>query len=265
MDGGALSVTNGTFTGGTTSDMSFTGSGNITLPTVTNGLDDITFDRTGNSLILGVDISIDGALYIPNGDLDINGKTLTFTGVSSFSGLLKGSTSSNIIINGTGTWGDMNFAAGAQTLGNLTINRTNTGIIGLASDLTIDNGSGTGVFNLVVGQFTINAGSTLSIQDKLLFDGGSIVTTGTLVFLNGSTYEHSVGGGVIPTATWNSGSTCLITGVTATAPSGLGQNFHHFTWNCPGQYQSESTLGALVNIAGNFTVENTGATTHFDS
>ncbi len=95
---------------------------------------------------------------------------------------------------------------------------------------------------------------------------GTVVNTGTitnvtatkLLFNNGSTYQHSQNGGVIPTATWNLNSTCSITGVVGTIPIGLGQAFGNLTWNCPGQTVS-TTPTITYNIQGNLTIQNTGS------
>ncbi|MFY7883488.1 MAG: beta strand repeat-containing protein, partial [Dolichospermum sp.] len=72
------------------------------------------------------------------------------------------------------------------------------------------------------------------------------------------TYRHAFASGTVPTATWASGSTCEITGTTTTAPSGLGQSFHHFTWNCTSQTATTTVSGALVTINGNFNILSTG-------
>ncbi len=75
----------------------------------------------------------------------------------------------------------------------------------------------------------------------------------TLSFEAGSSYDHQQDGGSIPTANWNTSSTCLISGITGTALSGgLNQNFGHFTWNCPGQTASVIDFnGSLTTVTGN--------------
>ncbi len=127
-----------------------------------------------------------------------------------------------------------------------------------ADQLTINNG----------GQLNINATRTLTINDGAgtdvdvsgtLQNSGTITNTaGTMVFNNGGQYNHAftTTGGTIPTATWNTGSTCNIAGYTANAivPAGIsGQNFQNFTWNNPSQ-TTAGALGTDINIAGNLTL-----------
>lgn len=68
------------------------------------------------------------------------------------------------------------------------------------------------------------------------------------------TYEHRFNGGNLPIATWATGSTCLVTNVTTTAPGNNGQNFYHFTWasNSTGQRDilSTSSIGGNLTISG---------------
>lgn len=91
---------------------------------------------------------------------------------------------------------------------------------------------------------------------------GNLSGLTSITFQNGSTYEHNVSGGVIPTATWNSGSTVLITGNpagTTALPSGLGQSFHHFTYNPTLQTGVNLSFGGnLTTVNGNLTIVNTG-------
>lgn len=162
---------------------------------------------------------------------------------------------------------------------------------------TLANGSGYIHLTTVQsgGQLTINSGATLYIandgtsQIDLKVDGtlsnlgtlatngncsvqvnGSLINAGTvsvnnsgdvLTFESGSTYQHNRDGGTIPTATWSNGSTCLITGITATAPGGINQSFHHFKWDCAGQTGNVGpNFNDGITITGNFTVSNTGGT-----
>jgi hypothetical protein len=77
---------------------------------------------------------------------------------------------------------------------------------------------------------------TLNVNGKILNQGGGSVNIGGSVnFNNGSEYEHAANGGAIIMSTWNIGSLCNITTVTSNRPSNSNQNFHNFTWNCPGQ------------------------------
>jgi hypothetical protein len=118
------------------------------------------------------------------------------------------------------------------------------------------------------GQVTVNSGQTLTIADGTGTDltvNGTLVNSGTLTFNtgitatfgSGSIYQHAKDAGTIPTATWNANSTCSITGITTTIPTGLGQAFSNFTWNCANQ-TAATTPTTTYNIQGNLTVQNTG-------
>ncbi|HLK30129.1 MAG TPA: hypothetical protein VKT28_16225, partial [Puia sp.] len=74
----------------------------------------------------------------------------------------------------------------------------------------------------------------------------------TLLINSGGSYTHALNGGTIPTASWNIASNCVVSGVTSTAPSGLGQGFGNFTWSS--NLSSDLALNsALKTINGNFT------------
>ncbi len=124
----------------------------------------------------------------------------------------------------------------------------------------------------------INAGDTVTV-DIAESDSGTIVVngylkdvaglttkTGMVTFNNGSTYELAYNGGSnvpgIPAATWNAGSTCLITGSNGTISSTTGynanQNFYNLTINAA--LTSNKDLGMYNNtINGNLTINNTGS------
>jgi hypothetical protein len=57
---------------------------------------------------------------------------------------------------------------------------------------------------------------------------------------------------------WVNGSTCEVSGVTSDLPSGLEQNFHHFTWDCSGQALDVSMGWNGDTIGGNINIRNTG-------
>jgi uncharacterized repeat protein (TIGR02543 family) len=72
--------------------------------------------------------------------LDLNGNTMTLTstvGGTDAAGSLKGSATSNLVLNGTGAMGTIRFQSGSQTLGNFTVNRTSSGTVTLGSPLTV--------------------------------------------------------------------------------------------------------------------------------
>jgi hypothetical protein len=115
---------------------------------------------------------------------------------------------------------------------------------------------------------------TIASTDSVIFDvpvtitgtlvnqstrSSTVGTAGSLTVANGGTYQHAANGGPIPTATWATGSTCLVTGSTSTAPSNANQNFYNFTWNCTGQTGGLNVGWNGNTIGGNLSVLGTGA------
>jgi hypothetical protein len=80
----------------------------------------------------------------------------------------------------------------------------------------------------------------------------------TINFNNGSKYTHDVNASLIPVATWNTNSTCYVTGLTNTAPSNLNQSFADFTYESPDHAQIVNFNSALTTITGDFTVKHAG-------
>lgn len=144
-------------------------------------------------------------------------------------------------------------------------------IIASGGTLNVVDGPGTdlGIYNdffdfstvITNGALTLNQGATIGEFDGFGFNTPSGMT---LSFNNGGTYNHNyTSNGTIPYATWNPGSTCAITGfISGSAPTGLDQTFHHFTWNCLSS-TGNAILGLTSSSAfnGDFTVlsTNTGA------
>jgi hypothetical protein len=88
---------------------------------------------------------------------------------------------------------------------------------------------------------------------------------GSITIANGGTYNHNRDGGALPSIAqmnWATGSTCLITGVTATSPTNLAHNYHHFIWNSTGQTVAVGMgypATTPYTITGDFTVNSTGS------
>ncbi len=166
------------------------------------------------------------------------------------------SSSAQTLTTGNGSGTDLDIPAGSS----LTIGGANALTITLASNSTA-NVSGTLSINSVA-IYNTNGTTVVTTVDGSIVNSGTVNTGlfggAKLVFSAGSSYQHSQNGGVVPTSTWNSNSTCLITGTTTTNPTGIGQSFANFSWNCPGQ-SINTTLGLLFSISGNFTTNNTGS------
>jgi xylan 1,4-beta-xylosidase len=119
------------------------------------------------------------------------------------------------------------------------------------------------------GYLVINPGIQLYVKDGIGTDlavNGTLINSGSLTqeasatisFLDGSRYVHEQNGGSIPVSIWGKGSTCEVSGVTSNSPSGLVQNFYHFTWNCSGQATDVSMGWNGDTIGGNINIQSTG-------
>jgi hypothetical protein len=181
----------------------------------------------------------------------------------------------------TGNWSDASTwevydgsawgpASTAPTSANNTINILNGHTVTInqavsADQVTVETGGKVTVSNVTL-TIANGAGNDFTVDGTLELTGssGTIVTTGTLVFDAGGTYIHNRDKGVIPSATWNISSTCVITGMLATdyadvtASSSYNQTFGNFTWNCPSQTAEIGLYGNLRTVKGNFTVISTG-------
>ena len=156
-----------------------------------------------------------------------------------------GTTVDQVVINASG--------------GNLRINQGIT--------MTVADGSGT----------DIQINGTLTMRDDGFFTGstmtviGQIVNAGTftrlaglspVTFNSGSSWEHAIDGTALPAqpnVTWNSGSTCLITGVVSSIPANMDQNFHDFTWNCTSQSGTLDFGWTTRTMTGDVTITDTNA------
>ncbi len=84
-------------------------------------------------------------------------------------------------------------------------------------------------------------------------------STGTLTFADGSTYEQARNGGWVPTATWESGSTFLITGSISSAPDNRNQSYHHLIFDTDSLISNLNMALDEVTIGGNVSVISTGS------
>ncbi|HCM75512.1 MAG TPA: hypothetical protein DIS90_03965, partial [Cytophagales bacterium] len=137
--------------------------------------------------------------------------------------------------------------------GILTIQNGGTLIVrdGVGTDLTVEEADFITTFS--DGLVTVQSGG-------LLENRGSVSSNASNLIINsGGEYRHNRNSGVIPTASYQSGSTVRITGITSSAiTGGLGQSFHHFIWDCPSQGATGGFLnGNITSIGGDFTINNT--------
>ncbi len=174
----------------------------------------------------------------------------TATDVDMITRVLLSKTSGTQTLESTGQTGLIDFNVAASNA-QCVISATKTFILSSTATMTIANGTSAPDL-LVDGTFRNSAAPTV---------------TGTITFSSTGTYEHNftTTAGTIPTATWNTTSTCYIMGYTtgggnAFQPLNLGQSFGNFTWNTPALSSTNANLGGnLTTINGNFTVENTNS------
>ncbi len=176
--------------------------------------------------------------------------------------------------NGSGDWGtadNWQTYTGSSWITAVSPPSSSSGVITIRNGHTINVAVALTADQVVIeagAQVSVNSGITWTIADGTdavdcivdgtLYNEGTVATTGVLAFNSGSEYRHAMDGGTIPTATWNTTSTCIITGITGTSPSGFNQSFGNFTWNC-----SSQTVTAAMNsnstVQGDFILSGTGS------
>lgn len=115
-----------------------------------------------NGVTLASAVTIGGVLELTQGILSVGNQTLTLSGtVVVGTGSVGVTTSSSIIVNGTGALGALPFAGGAQTIGNFTLNRTSSGTATFNNNVTID-----GILTLTNGDLVFN-NQTLTLRGTL--------------------------------------------------------------------------------------------------
>lgn len=178
--------------------------------------------------------------------------------------------------NGSGNWATPEIwqtysgsmwitATSAPTNESGTITIRNGHTITVAENVTADQ-----VVIQPEGKVIVTSGITFTIADGtndtdcsvdgIIENSGTVTPTGVLSFNSGSTYQHKINGGVIPTAVWDANSLCLITGIVSASPAGLGQSFGNFTWNCETQSSSPNVFfNSDAEVKGDFLLLSTGS------
>ena len=146
-----------------------------------------------------------------------------------------------------------------------TITIMNTHTVTVTGSVTIDETTieAGGTLNLNSGiTLTLNngTGTDVDVYGTFIQSAGTLTNNGQLVFQNSGYFEQAKVGAAIPTATWNTGSTCLVTGWLTTIGGGLNQTFYNFTFNSSNWSSTMTSMepnGMQVN--GLFKVVNTGS------
>lgn len=103
-----------------------------------------------------------------NKRVDLNGNTLTINGAISGSGVIRGTTTSSIVVNGSGN------------MGSLMLDQTTDGTTNALRNLTVNVGTGTVADS-------ISLGSKLNLTGTLYLNNGKLNTNGNLVLISNST------------------------------------------------------------------------------
>ena len=113
----------------------------------------------------------------------------------------------------------------------------------------------------VRGVDTVRVDIPVELRGLLVVEDNGVVevTTGSLRFMDGSTYEHARDGGSVPVGTWGEGSTFLLTGTKQDAPANRNQNFYHVVFNTPNLGRNRDMGWDDVTIGGTIRVVNTGS------
>ena len=228
LSSGVLTVGAGTLTMGNLSNIEAaggtiitTGGGLLALDSLHNITYRVTSSLTGMELGgLGVDsiivntpgtvtmtasITVKGALSLASGTLVLAGNTLTFGTtanlLTSGTGTITGSTSSNVIVNTLGGLaGALRFAAGPGGILNSLVINTTSGVTTLGSNLSINN-----LLTLTSGALAI-AGNTLTLNPT-----GNIAAAGTGTLTGGalSNLVINTTGGLATALTFTAGANML--------------------------------------------------------
>lgn len=236
---------------------------------------DVTVSNTGtNQLRLTSSSDYEDSITI-NGDIILSDGLLTATGSSTameytivVNGSINVTGGSFALSRGSGgnaAW----YVGGDLSVSNAEIRSSNPDAKFLFYGDTVHNLSYSSISYNGTVNYELDVDDTLEVVDgpdetdfpveDTFTNYGQVNTTGTMAFLNGSVYNHAVNGGNVPIAEWNTGSTCMFTGIVNEAPGNRNQDFYHFVWDCPDQ-DSNLNMGWNGNtIGGNITTINTGS------
>ncbi|MDZ7319768.1 MAG: hypothetical protein ONB11_11465, partial [candidate division KSB1 bacterium] len=114
---------------------------------------------------------------------------------------------------------------------------------------------------LVDGTDTVRVDVAVAISGhvKVIETGVLEVSTGSLTFGDSSSYEHARDAGALPTATWATGSTFLLTGTKQDAPANRNQNFGNVVFNTPNLGRNRDMGWDNITISGSVRVISSGS------
>lgn len=131
-----------------------------------------------------------------------------------------------------------------------------------ADDLTINSN---GMLAISGGTFILNNGAAsidLQVNGNLTYTSGTLTTAGSgIAFGANSLYNHSIPAATLtlPIATWDTTSTCNVTGMNNTSAltlgaGSIGQTFGNFIWNNMNQVNVVNIANSSFAVAGTLTV-----------
>lgn len=204
-------LSGGTVKGGSSSNLVLNGSGDLPSFAVTNGLNNLTLNRSGNTATLGANLDIAGAVTLTAGTLAVSTNTLTLNGSGSVitgSGSLTSAASGTVDYAAnaqnvfTANYGNLTFGTGAKTFPNATVGIAGTLTKGSA---TFSMGTGTVDFNGTAAQnipefafynlTTSNTGTKTATGDLTVgnnFDNGGASDNATTLLMD--TYALDITG-----------------------------------------------------------------------
>ncbi len=217
---------------------------------------------TGNfftSGIMNLSTAIGGDLRVGGNFTHSTGGNINATGAQAREVQLNGTAAQTVTALATGT----NVAFFRVTNTNASGATLASGTLRAASQFDLNANAR---FNVSAGEIfefqgtntsTLAAGSIMTVNGTFTRTStgtGTITSTGSMVFGAGAVYNHQCNGANVPTATWNATSTCNITGITTTNPTGLSGAFGNFTWNNAGQTSATGAISAAMTVNGNLSV-----------
>jgi autotransporter-associated beta strand protein len=155
----------------------------------------------------------------------------------------------------------------SYTNGTITIRNTHTVSVDVnvtIDETTINTGGTVDLSGAIILTINNGSGTDLNVSGYFKQSNGTLTNNGQIVVQSGGVIEQAKNLTPIPTATWNTGSTCYVTGWTTstlnavTTFGGIDQSFANFTWNC-------AQAGFIIlepnsmSVAGLFRVQSTGS------
>jgi len=162
------------------------------------------------------------------------------------------------------SWTSPATVAPSSTDGVIRIKNGHTVTVGISvtiDQVVVESGATLDQNGAVTLTIADGAGTDLDVSGTFIHTNNTITNSGQIVVQSGGLLRQAKVGTAIPTATWNSGSTCEVTGWTTTNGGGLDQSFSNFTWNCASQSASIILEPTTMSVGGLFKVSSTGAGT----